>query len=273
MSQKKTVFERLEENMIELQRNLETKLEKLQSSIETVKEEIPKALGTLKEEIPRSIGQNLMSFTDVIGAKIEEIEDAIKKISGTGGPSVDSASSNVIQNDLSSIKTSILNLQAALKNIKIETPIATVPPTTYTTSAPPPTYAHTLTPIPSTPSVSPPKTLPPASAPPISLKPSLPPTTPSKQASAVGAPMADVFKLLDSIKEKAKSGITAIQLANEMEQTRDAIVKIFRWHPALYELATFARRLKKYAEGVPLENETRTLLLEKVEEWKNRINT
>ncbi|MDD1777530.1 MAG: hypothetical protein LUQ65_05120, partial [Candidatus Helarchaeota archaeon] len=137
MSQKKTVFERLEETMIELQRNLDAKLEKLQSAIETVKEEIPKALGTLKEEIPRSIGQNLMSFTDVIGAKIEDIEDAIKKIGGTGGPSADSASSSIIQNDLSSIKTSILNLQTALKNIKIETPIATAPQPTYTPPATP----------------------------------------------------------------------------------------------------------------------------------------
>jgi len=275
MAQKKTVFERLEENMIELQRNLESKLEKLQSSIENIKEEIPKALGTLKEEIPRSIGQNLMSFADVIGAKIEDIEDAIKKIGGTAGMPGDSGSSSNIQSDLNSIKTSILNLQATLKNIKIETPITTAspPPPTYTPSATP-TYTHTLTPIPATPSYTPPKTPPPASTPPsISLKPTPAPTTPSKQASAAGPPMTDVFKLLDSIKEKAKSGISASQLANEMEQTRDAIVKIFRWHPALYELATFARRLKKYAEGAPLDNETRTLLLEKVEEWKNRINT
>jgi hypothetical protein len=275
MAQKKTVFERLEENMIELQRNLESKLEKLQSSIENIKEEIPKALGTLKEEIPRSIGQNLMSFADVIGAKIEDIEDAIKKIGGTAGMPGDSGSSSNIQSDLNSIKTSILNLQATLKNIKIETPITTASPPspTYTPSATP-TYTHTLTPIPATPSYTPPKTPPPASTPPsISLKPTPAPTTPSKQASAAGPPMTDVFKLLDSIKEKAKSGISASQLANEMEQTRDAIVKIFRWHPALYELATFARRLKKYAEGAPLDNETRTLLLEKVEEWKNRINT
>ncbi|MDD1777325.1 MAG: hypothetical protein LUQ65_04080, partial [Candidatus Helarchaeota archaeon] len=265
-------FERLEDTMIELQRNLDAKLQKLQSSIETVIEEIPKALGTLKEELPRSIGQSLMSFTDVIGAKIEEIEDAIKRIGGTGGPSADSGSSSIIQNDLSSIKTSILNLQSAFKNIKIETPVAAAPQPTYAPSAAP-SYAHTLTPIPATPSYSPPKTSAPASTPPVTLKPTPPPTTPSKVASASGPPMTDVFKLLDSIKEKAKSGITAIQLANEMEQTRDAIVKIFRWHPALYELATFARQLKKYAEGKQLENETRTLLLEKVDEWKNRIST
>jgi hypothetical protein len=275
MAQKKTVFERLEETMIELQRNIETRLAKLQTSIENVKEEIPKAIGTLREEIPRSIGQNLMSFTDVIGAKIEEIEDAVKKIGGTAGQPMDSSSSlNVIQNELNGIKTSILNLQATIKNIKIETPITTAPPPMPTPSATP-TLAHTLSPIPATTSHTPLTTPPPASTPPLitTPKPTPPLASPSKPASTVGPPMTDVFKLLDSIKEKAKSRITAIVLANEMEQTRDAIVKIFRWHPALYELATFARRLKKYPEGAPLDNETRALLLEKVEEWKNRINT
>ena len=57
-----------------------------------------------------------------------------------------------------------------------------------------------------------------------------------------------------------------------MEQTRDVIVKIFRWHPALYELATFARRLKKFPEGDALDAETLELLLEKIDEWKNRIS-
>ncbi len=58
-----------------------------------------------------------------------------------------------------------------------------------------------------------------------------------------------------------------------MEQIRDTIVKIFRWHPALYELATFARRLKKSPEGTGLDAETQSLLIEKVDEWKNRISS
>jgi hypothetical protein len=283
MSQKKTVFERLEDTMIELQRNIETKLANLQTAIENVKNEIPKAIGSLREEIPRSIGQNLMSFADVIGAKIEDIEEAIKKIGGSTSQPMESSSLNNIQNDLNSIKSSILNLQTTLKNIKIEAPTTTSPSLSHTPS---------VTPSIATPSYTPPQPLPPISKPPpvTTLKPIPPNTIPSKPTTTIGSPstsrpapppavapkegpLTEVFKLLDSLKEKAQSGINAIQLANEMEQTRDAIVKIFRWHPALYELATFARRLKKYAEGAPLDNETKTSLLEKVEEWKNRINT
>lgn len=117
MSQKKTVFERLEEKMIELQQNVEEKLANLLTSIEN-----------LKEEIPRSIGQNLMSFTDMIGSKFEELEEAIKGISIPGGQAEGLPALGNVQNDLKSIKDGLSNLQSAIKNIKVEMPSSKVSP-------------------------------------------------------------------------------------------------------------------------------------------------
>ncbi len=249
--------------MGELQKNLETKLTNIQA-----------AITTLKEEIPRSIGQNLMSFSDMIGAKIEDMEESIKRITISSGGTADPTIGTVKQ-DLGDIKTSIKNLQTAIQSIKIEaaatsphitlaSPISapTIPKSSSLPSPPPtaPTTPH-LTPIPVSPSQ-------PAPAP---ARVSSVKTTPSSSAPAEG-PGSDVTNLLDTIKQKAKSGLSAIALANEMEQIRDTIVKVYRWHPALYELATFARRLKKFPEGAPPDAELFNLLLEKVEEWKNRVS-
>jgi len=254
MSQKKTVFERLEEKMIELQQNIENKLTNLLTSIEN-----------LKEEIPKSIGQNLMSFTDMIGTKFEELEESIKKVSIPEGQAEELSALNTLQNDLNSIKTGLSNLQSAIKSIKIEAPPSKAP-----------TYVEPLHPSPITQKpvgspISPPKSTS-KPAPKSASKPAPKPASASViSSSTTEGPISGVFKLLDSIREKAESEITANELASEMEQIRDAIVKIFRWHPALYELATFARRLKKLQGRI--DNETKTLLLEKVEEWKNRVSS
>ncbi len=255
MAQKKTVFERLEDKMVEMEQNVDNKLSKIQASIDK-----------LKEEIPRSLGENLMSFTDMIGAKIEDLEDSIKNMSGSGGSSIDNSTLNTLQNGINEMKAGIKNLNSAIQNIKIDIPTPTVP-TSKPTPTPQATKPITTTPV--TPTPAKPAPAKPAIAPKASTTPTSTPAAPTPSGQG---PMADVFKLLDSIKAKSKSSITAGQMAIEMEQTRDTIVKIFRWHPALYELATMARRLKKYPEGSALDSEMQQLLSDKIEEWKKRIN-
>jgi hypothetical protein len=265
MAQKKTVFERLEDKMIELEQNVDNKLTNLQSSIQN-----------LKEEIPKSIGQNLMSFADMIGAKVENIEDALQKVGPSGGPAPDLSALKTLQNDLIEIKNSIKNLQNAITNIKIEVPAPAASPSIPLSSTPPAVSPPPIT----TPTKAVPVTTPPPVTTPTRSIPApeesagviSPSATSPAPISPTEGPISDVIKLIEEIKVKAKSGITATQLANEMEQTRDTIVKIFRWHPALYELATFARRLKKYPEGAGLDKEILELLLEKVDEWKNRVS-
>ncbi|HUY01331.1 MAG TPA: hypothetical protein VMV49_17350 [Candidatus Deferrimicrobium sp.] len=261
MAQKKTVFERLEDKMVELEQNIDNKLMNLQSSLQN-----------LKEDIPKSIGQSLMSFADMIGAKIENIEDALQNIGPSRGAAPDLSAIKTLQNDLTEIKNTMKTLQNAIANIKVE-----IPPTTVSPSIPAKVAPATVSPPqPAAPASTKPPTVTQSSPISVPKEPisAIPTSAPSPSPSApVEGPISDVINLLDEIKTKAKSGITAVQLANEMEQTRDTIVKIFRWHPALYELATFARRLKKYPEAAGLDTEILELLLEKVEEWKNRVSS
>ncbi|MHA1265193.1 MAG: hypothetical protein ACTSRS_08180 [Candidatus Helarchaeota archaeon] len=245
MAQKKTVFERLEDKMIELEENLDTKFAQIQESIEN-----------LKNDIPRSLGESLMSFTDMIGAKVEDLEDTLKS-SGTtrAGPSIEPQSLDALKKELKEIKTTLESLQIAINNLKVQP------------SPSPPSQPSPIT----TPATSTPK---PQPTPPSPIKKTQPPpaSSPPSQPSP-GSGLAEVLKLLDSIKDKAKTTPTAYELGTEMEQTRDTIVKIFRWHPALYEFATFARRLKKAPQGTPIDTETQQLLIEKIDDWKNRLSS
>ncbi|MHA1784991.1 MAG: hypothetical protein ACTSVY_12145 [Candidatus Helarchaeota archaeon] len=79
----------------------------------------------------------------------------------------------------------------------------------------------------------------------------------------------EVFHLLENIKQKINIPID--QLAIFMENTRDEIVKIYKFHPALYELGTFARKLRKYPPNTTLEPDIMNLLVDKINEWKKRL--
>jgi len=264
MSQKKTVFERLEDRMIELQEELNKKLAKFASLPEKL-ETLEQSVENLKQEIPRSIGQNLLQFSDLIGAKIEDIEDTLNNISSSGGAAPNLTDLAPIQKELKDIKAGLENVQSAVQNIKIELPstppAAPKPVSTVPVQSTPPAPASSSQPKAATPAVA------------IHSQPSPAPSTkPTPQVvTPSSGPMADVFNLLDTIKQKAQSGLSGSQLAGEMEQIRDTIVKVYRWHPALYELATFARRLKKSPEGTTPDVATINLLIEKIEEWKKRI--
>jgi chromosome segregation ATPase len=96
------------------------------------------------------------------------------------------------------------------------------------------------------------------------------PTTMSASLGTTGTE-AEVIKLLDSIAQRARSGIPAQQLGNEMEQIRNKIVEIFQWHPALFELAAFSRRLKAASADTQVDANTLNNLLSQIENWKKRI--
>ncbi len=256
MSQKKTVFERLEDQMIELQQNLDKKLGDLAESLEN-----------LKQEIPRSIGQNLMSFSDMIGGKIEDIEESVQNLGGSGGSSVDSSLLNTLKGDIDTIKSTLKDIQKNIQTQKPETPSSSTP-AQISPSKPP---SSPITPTITTPTTSKPAIVPPST--PVHAPAKITSQqTPSIPLSIEG-PLAEVLGLLESIRIKAKSGLSGQDLGTEMEQIRDTIVKVFRWHPALYELATFSRRLKKFPIGQPPDTETLHLLFEKIDEWKNRVSS
>ncbi len=97
------------------------------------------------------------------------------------------------------------------------------------------------------------------------------PQQPAQITPPVSGPKAQVIMLFDSILVKAQTGMTAPQLAAEMEQIRNQIVEIFEWHPTLFELAAFARRVKRGPANTPIDPTTLQSLIEKVEAWKQRI--
>ena len=119
--------------------------------------------------------------------------------------------------------------------------------------------------------------IPQPAAPIPTLQPSLPVTPaapaqpPAQIMPPVSGPKAKVIMLFDTILVKAQTGLTAPQLADEMEQIRNQIVEVFEWHPTLFELAAFARRIKKGPANTPIDPQTVQLLIEKIEAWKRRI--
>ncbi|HUY00082.1 MAG TPA: hypothetical protein VMV49_11045 [Candidatus Deferrimicrobium sp.] len=111
---------------------------------------------------------------------------------------------------------------------------------------------------------------------PLSAQPVIPttysqPIKPIQATPTAAGSKAVATQLLDSITAKARSGMAAAQLGVEMETIRSQIVEVFEWHPTLFELAAFARRLKQMQPGIPLDPETLQLLIEKIEAWKSRI--
>jgi hypothetical protein len=105
-----------------------------------------------------------------------------------------------------------------------------------------------------------------------------PQSAPSQPAPALPADVQfpksteiQVISLLDKIAQIGRSGITGQEIGMQMEQIRAKIVEIYQWHPVLFEVAAFARRLKATPIGVALDATTLGSLLEQVEGWKARI--
>ncbi|NHI92511.1 MAG: hypothetical protein EAX96_08400 [Candidatus Lokiarchaeota archaeon] len=80
-----------------------------------------------------------------------------------------------------------------------------------------------------------------------------------------------VTEVFDLIVQRAERGETAIALAKLLENGRDTISKSWKWHPTLYEVGTFARKLRKYPEGKQADESVIKVLFQKIEEWKTKM--
>ncbi|MHA1268744.1 MAG: hypothetical protein ACTSPY_03055 [Candidatus Helarchaeota archaeon] len=282
----KTVFERLEERM----ERIEQIIDKI---IPAILDKIIPAIDNVKTELPGSIGPNLMSFADMIGEQIENVTKAVSSIpSGGGGEGTNIDTSglitpinkilenfntlieniNQLNMKMDNITNEINSLKGAITQVKVApAPAAPVQQTTTTVqkiksqvkpASTPATYQTPQT-----------QTKP---APAVIQKPAQPVSS-SDQIPVVTTEFTtvppEVFNLLDSITEKLKSGTLALQMAEYMEGIRDKVVELYKWHPILYEVATQARKLKKSGPEDPIDADTYQLLLEKVQEWKQRIKS
>jgi uncharacterized phage infection (PIP) family protein YhgE len=270
----KTVFERLEDRMIEIDESI-AKIPSL------ILDKIIPAIDKIKNDLPSSIGPNLMNFADMIGEQIENLSNQVSNMGGTaGGATGDTnginASINQIQNNFNQLLNGINQLNAKIDGMNKEivnlkaltgetkTTIKTKPETQTTIKQPvQKTVSQPQKPI-QTPSKTVIKSQP---APAIETKPQMPTIT--TESSTVPP---QVFELFDKIGTKLKAGTPAEQMAQIMEDVRDEIVNIFKWTPVLYEVATQARKLRK-AGNVAIDPDMYQLLLEKVPEWKNRIKS
>ncbi len=91
---------------------------------------------------------------------------------------------------------------------------------------------------------------------------------PSKKKGITHPIVLEIFQL---IKQRAQSGESAEALSKHIENARDTIAKSWKWHPALLELGTFARKLKKLPPKNPPSPDLIKILLEKLEEWKAKM--
>ncbi|NVM02353.1 MAG: hypothetical protein HWN67_08450 [Candidatus Helarchaeota archaeon] len=92
---------------------------------------------------------------------------------------------------------------------------------------------------------------------------------PAKKKKGKTPPIVlEVFQLIE---QRAQRGETAGALSKIIENARDTISKSWKWHPILYEVGTFARKLKKYPPEKPPDTEVINLLMKKMEEWKEKM--
>ena len=80
-----------------------------------------------------------------------------------------------------------------------------------------------------------------------------------------------VLEVFDLIEQRAQRGEPADALAKIIENGRDTISKSWKWHPQLYEVGTFARKLKKYPPNKAPDQQILKVLFEKIEEWKQKM--
>ncbi|NVM55715.1 MAG: hypothetical protein HWN66_18595 [Candidatus Helarchaeota archaeon] len=80
-----------------------------------------------------------------------------------------------------------------------------------------------------------------------------------------------VTEVLGLLTERAQGGADGHALAKIMENARDTISKSWRWHPALYELGTFARKLRKLPKGQEPDGNLLNTLMQKINEWLEKM--
>ncbi|MHA1145735.1 MAG: hypothetical protein ACTSRW_13425 [Candidatus Helarchaeota archaeon] len=110
----------------------------------------------------------------------------------------------------------------------------------------------------------------PAVAKPISAKPASAGAT-KPGAAKKGKTPPIVLEVFDLIEQRAQRGESAQALAKIIENGRDTISKSWKWHPLLYEVGTFARKLKKYPPNKAPDQQILKVLYQKIEEWKEKM--
>jgi len=125
--------------------------------------------------------------------------------------------------------------------------------------------------VPVKPTVKKPPIVEPVIPKPVVKKPSIiKPVEPKPTVKPATVPI-EVHQILDGISNAVKSGVSAKELYTIMNNARDSIIKVYKWHPVLYELASFSRRIQKIPESQQLDNEISSLLIDKINDWKMRI--
>ncbi len=142
-------------------------------------------------------------------------------------------------------------------------------------SAPTTPPGPTVGPSPPSPSIPLPPAIPPPTASPVAPSmPAVPMAPPAPVPGATGQKGKTppiVTEVMTLLTQRAQSGTSADALANILENARDTISKSWRWHPALYELGTIARKLRKIPKGQSADAELLKELMLKIKEWLEKM--
>jgi hypothetical protein len=81
-----------------------------------------------------------------------------------------------------------------------------------------------------------------------------------------------VEEVFSMIVQRAQGGADAHSLSKVIDNARDTISKSWKWHPALYELGAFSRKLRNnFKENELPSKEMVQLLMQKISEWKDKM--
>ncbi|NVM04976.1 MAG: hypothetical protein HWN67_21825 [Candidatus Helarchaeota archaeon] len=235
-----TVFERLEQQM-----------KKLIEAIEELKNLVQGNTSAL-ENLKSDVNSGFLNFSDMVGNRLDELQETFQ--TKTPGSGIDTSA---ITSKLDDISEGVKNTAGKIKNFMDSTidsfrkvaksPAKKVPIAKVVTTPPKPSKKLKIIPT---------EIPPPSKRAPIPIK--------------VGKTVpVEVLDLLDSLKSKIET--PAVKFAEYMEWVRDEIVRIYKFHPAIYELGTFARKLKKYPQNMKIDPDIIALLFDKIDEWKQRI--
>ncbi|MFX0133843.1 MAG: hypothetical protein ACFFDN_09370, partial [Candidatus Hodarchaeota archaeon] len=237
--------------------------------------ELDAAIKKIQEELPSSIGQILMQFSDLIGENFEGVSEKFEDLSSAINEIKQGFSEMKMEKELERAQEA--ELSELIKQTVSEE--ATTPKEVTTPPIEPKPAVKVKKPAPVEAKPSPKvQKAPPIVEKPVLVKPSIvkkPPIVKPPKPKPVAEPEEEVpeevLKLFDAISDAVVSNLNANQLAEAMNTARENIIKVFKWHPVLYELASFARRIQKMPPDAPLDTEITSLLVEKVEDWKQRI--
>ncbi|MHA1383753.1 MAG: hypothetical protein ACTSR3_08380 [Candidatus Helarchaeota archaeon] len=253
--------------------------------------ELTNAIRKMQEDVSASIGQNLMQFSDLIVGKVDNLLDLVNEIRQDIQEIKKEKEFEMAQEaELSELIRQTVSEESATEATKpstastpaptvqktppiVSTPAPTVQKTPPIVSKPAPTVQKTP-PIVSKPAPTVQKTPPIVSkpAPTVQKPPIVKPTVqePSTEPSEIIP--EEVPQLFDGISNAVVSNVSARELASIMDNARNQIIKVFRWHPVLYELASFSRRIQKLPGDSPISADISSLLIEKIQDWKKRIS-